>query len=265
MAQKLEIIFVRHGESCANILKEKYPLSPLRFSIQDPQLTERGIKRSEILTVPLQKFIQQKWGSNKNFMIGASAMMRAQMTAFYQLARELKKPIHIFPHICEKGLTVDNLPYEKTKQQELLRERNPQIVRYLNSGNDYRSEQTTATKSDILLFLEWVRNHQDLFKPTSRGSIRLVVFTHGHFIRSGFSLPDGVSLSGQPLKNETIMNNGFLYTQFYIGPTDYPHFEVFHDKTKYILPYICPDKCTRTVCKKTEGGRARKTRRQRRK
>ena len=263
MVNKIEIIFVRHGESCANILKEKNPLNVSRFSHKDPQLTERGVERSNLANASLAALIQTVWGDNKRYMIGASAMMRAQMTAYYQLASFVKKPIHIFPHICEKGVTVDNIPYDKPEQQNLLRQRDPKILQYLNSGKDYRSVQTKFTKSDFTLFMDWVKNNLSLFKATSKGSVRLVVFTHGHFIKSAFPLSEGISLGKNPLKNETIMNNGFLYTQFHIGPTDFPNFAVFHDKTKYILPYTCPDKCTKSICK-TKGGTQSKTRKKHR-
>lgn len=265
MALKLEVIFVRHGESCANILKEKFPHSPLRYSYQDPQLTERGIQRSILTSKPLLEFIKRTWGANKTYMIGASAMMRAQMTAYYQLAASEKKPIHVFPHICEKGITPDNLPYEKTKQQLLLRQRDPKVLQYLASGKDYREVQTLSTKSDLSLFLEWVKSNLSLFKQTSQGSVRLVVFTHGMLIRSLFTLPEGTSLTGRPILDNRIMNNGFVYTQYHIGPTDYPNFQVFHDPEQFILPYKCPDKCSRSICKKQSGGtrKTKKTRRNR--
>lgn len=263
MATKIEIIFVRHGESCANILKEKNPLNLRRFSYQDPQLTERGVERSKLANTPLASFIQQVWGNNKRFMIGASAMMRAQMTAYYQLASFVKKPIHVFPHISEKGITLDNIPFERTKQQTLLRQRDPRVVKYLNAGKDYRSQQTTSTKSDFYLFMKWVQNNLQLFRPTSQGSIRLVLFTHGLFIKYIFPLNKATSLTGKPLAKEGIMNNGFVYSQFHIGPTDFPQFLAFHDKTQFILPYKCPDRCTKTICK-SKGGTRTKTRKQRR-
>lgn len=261
MALKLEVIFVRHGESCANILKEKFPRNPLRFSYQDPQLTERGIQRSVVTATPLMEFIKSKWGDNKTYLIGSSAMMRAQMTAYYQLALHVKKPIHVFPHICERGLTLDNIPYEKEKQHQLLRQRDPKLLRYLTSGKDYRKVQTISTKSDLSLFLDWVKSNLDRFKQTSQGSVRLVVFTHGMLLRTLFSFPDGTSVTGKPVQDKSIMNNGFVYTQFHIGPTDYPNFQVFHDPESFVLPYKCPDKCTRSICKKSGGGR--KTRKHR--
>lgn len=189
-------------------------------------------------------------------------MMRAQMTAYYQLALHVKKPIHVFPHVCERGITLDNIPYDKAKQQLLLRQRDPKLVRYLDAGKDYRGLQTTSTKSDLALFLDWVKTNINLFKQTSRRSVRLVVFTHGMLLRTIFSFPEGTSLTDQPVRDKSIMNNGFVYTQFSIGPTDYPNFQVFHDPSRFVLPYKCPDKCTRTICKKQNGGR-RKTRKTR--
>lgn len=257
MPVKLEFIFVRHGESCANALKKKYPLSPARFAYRDPELTKRGIERSKNMYQPLRWLIEEKWGSNPTYTIAASALMRTQMTAYYQLASFVQKPINIFPHICEHGLTEDNIPFPQPTQQAVLSKINPQIVQTLENGEDYRAIQTTKTKSDFRLFFLWLTKHLEQFPPSDNQTYRFVIFTHGLFLQSAFSPSIGVPLGKDRLKKgKSIMNNGMFYTEFTLWGTEYPEYEYFDEATFFQGSYTCPDGCRKTLCKKRGGKRA---------
>ena len=255
MPVKVELLFVRHGESCANVLKKQNPLSPSRFVYRDPELTKRGVERTQFMYEPLRTFIAQKWGQNPIFTIAASALMRTQMTAFYQLASHLNQPINIFPHICEKGLTEDNIPFPKETQRNILKTIDPSIFVLLDKGKDYRSVQTTQTKSDFDLFFNWLQRNLQLFPEAEPNLYRFVIFTHGLFLQSAFPLRLGYSLSKTKLKKgKSIMNNGFFYTEFTLYDTEYPEYEYFNDEDLYRKPYTCPDNCRKTLCKKQKGG-----------
>lgn len=255
MSVKIELFFVRHGESCANVLKKQNPASPARFVYRDPELTQRGIDRSRFMYGPLNGFIAKKWGENPIFTIAASALIRTQMTAYYQLASHLNQPINIFPHICEHGLTEDNIPFPKETQRKILNSVDPSILLSLDNGQDFRSVQTTRTKSDFDLFFHWLQRNLAQFPEAEPQVYRFVIFTHGLFLQSAFPLSMGYSLSHTKLKKgKSIMNNGIFYTEFTLYDTEYPEHEYFNNEELYRKPYTCPDKCRKTLCKKQKGG-----------
>lgn len=106
LAQTVEIIFVRHGFSCANIHKRFggwWDKKVFSF-ISDPTLTSFGVATSRRLAPALRDAIAKRWpgakpvrgtpadDSNvaaagaKPYTVGASVMLRAQETAFWMLA-----------------------------------------------------------------------------------------------------------------------------------------------------------------------------------
>lgn len=247
-----EIIFVRHGESCANAWQKEF-LSGSQILYGDPELTRRGIERCKVFREPLEAFIEEKW-SKKPYIVGASALMRTQLTAFWQLARytagHLQKPIHVFPHICEPGRSWDNIPFDTQKQKEIIKSR--EILEQLDDGNDYRDQQTRETQSNMLLFLKFLGRNPNVFSIDADGVRRGVVFTHSHFLKKNFQLPT----------NDNIMNNGFIYTKFKLSPKiqsleelqtgqgdfNYPYFQFFDLPDYPKEPYMCPDLCRKTLC-----------------
>ena len=246
-----EIIFVRHGESCANAWQKEF-LSGTQIMYGDPELTRRGIERCKVFRKPLEVFIQEKW-SEKPYIVGASALMRTQLTAFWQLARytagHLQKPIHVFPHICEPGRSWDNIPFDTQKQRSIIKSR--EILELLDDGNDYRDQQTRETQSNMLLFLKFLGTNPSVFSAGTDGIRRGVIFTHSHFLKKIFSLPT----------NDNIMNNGFIYTKFKLSPQiqsieelqgqgdfNFPYFQFFDLPNYPKEKYMCPDLCRKTLC-----------------
>ena len=246
-----EIIFVRHGESCANAWQKEF-LSGSQILYGDPELTRRGIERCKVFRKPLEAFIEEKW-SKKPYIVGASALMRTQLTAFWQLARytagHLQKPIHVFPHICEPGRSWDNIPFDSQKQKSIIKSR--EILEQLDDGNDYRDQQTRETQSNMLLFLKFLGRNPNVFSIDTDGVRRGVVFTHSHFLKKNFQLPT----------NDNIMNNGFIYTKFKLSPQiqsleefsgqgdfNYPYFQFFDLPDYPKEKYMCPDLCRKTLC-----------------
>jgi len=246
-----EIIFVRHGESCANAWQKEF-LSGSQIIYGDPELTRRGIERCKVFRKPLEVFIQEKW-SAQPYIVGASALMRTQLTAFWQLARytagHLQKPIHVFPHICEPGRSWDNIPFDSQKQKSIIKSR--EILEQLDDGHDYRDQQTRETQSNMLLFLKFLGTNPSVFSTGPDGVRRGVVFTHSHFLKKIFSLPT----------NDNIMNNGFIYTKFKLSPQiqsleefqgqgdfNYPYFQFFNLPDYPKEKYMCPDLCRKTLC-----------------
>ena len=201
----LDIIFVRHGLSCANVLSKKRP--GRQFFYQDPELTLEGINNSKDFSRDLINFIHATWG-DEDYMIGASQMIRAQETAFHMLASVVDKPISIFPHIGEVGITYDNYSLPREEQRKLLKKPiNAGILEKLEKDIDSREPQTLNTKSDFPSFIDWVERSNVALIPRSQPYVegsprsantnstasvinsedepyRLVIFTHGRFLRS---------------------------------------------------------------------------------
>jgi hypothetical protein len=114
----------------------------------------------------------------------------SQETAFYMLADKLEKPINIFPHIGEKGMSLDNIGYPKEIQKKIILQNNSKIIKLLEKGNDERGRQNILNKSSWYDFIEWSIKNLDLFECCSDGIYRAVIFTHSDFLRTVFKLPN---------------------------------------------------------------------------
>lgn len=248
---RFQFIFVRHAESCANVWQAKYPGSQVTY--HDPEITRRGIQRSQRMFPVLADFITQKW-ADKDYTIGASVMMRTQMTAFWMLAKHVDfgQRINIFPHIAEEGIDLSNMPMSKEEQRKIL---SPELGELLDRGIDFREQQTLWTKSDIQLFLDWAQKNPRIFKQGNDSIYRAVIFTHGNFLRTSFKLPHAMK------------NNGFIYTEFAFGEPAldtefaFPRYYINNTADSSNINASCPDGCRASVCGKSTGGTRRRTKR----
>ncbi len=99
---ELELYLIRHGQSQGNVGYDKENLTPQEC--HDPILTETGIKQAQLAGKHL---------SNINFdRIYSSGLLRAVRTATEILKEQpQEKPLYIFPHLAEAGLSAE---YETT-------------------------------------------------------------------------------------------------------------------------------------------------------
>ena len=190
----LDIIFIRHAQSCANIWKKVSKIKQITY--KDPELTEAGIKTSIKLSPILLSKITKLWKNNP-YTVGASQMIRTQETAYYMIGNN--KPINIIPHVGEAGVSYDNYSFPKDKQREYIKQRNPKILESLDKGIDSREKQTNSGKSNWPMFLKWAVNNLNSFGKGSDGIYRAVIFTHSHFLKNSFKLSN---------KEKIINNNG---------------------------------------------------------
>jgi broad specificity phosphatase PhoE len=228
-----DLIFVRHGQSCANAWQLKYYGSHIFY--KDPELSQLGIDVSKMLGLFLQEHIAERW-SNEPFTIGASRMIRAQETAFYMLAHLSKNPINVFPHIAEHGVTLDNWSELPTEQYALMHKRNPDVCKLITRGQDYREPQSFRTKSNWDLFMQWAVANPDAFSKGTDNKYRAVIFSHGHFLQSVFDLPH--SMNNNDALN-TVINTGIDYTT--------PRYE-YWPLNRSTSATACPDKCISSPC-----------------
>lgn len=130
--------------------------------------------------------------------------MRAQETAFYQLAGPANKPIHVVPYVGEscKGVGSfcnENKPKSKQEQFDAHDKRNEAVKLRLVLGGDYRdiyldkhegAALATAAVSDSDKFLQWLTvERMELFAKDGKvdgGGYNVVLFTHSNFIKSTF-------------------------------------------------------------------------------
>lgn len=257
---RFEIIFVRHGESCANIWQERTIVGQLKYS--DPELTKRGVSRSNAKYSMLKKVIDQYFPS---YSIGASPMIRAQQTAYHMLAKHVNKPINIIPHLSEEGLTLNNIPLSKKKQESLLETLDPNMIDTLKDGKDGRTSQNLLNKASYSTFLKWAKKNEDFFEKGEDGVYRAVIFTHGKLLRNIFPLKKAVP----PVKSQTKYdNNDFILTS--IGDSletseipEEPNFLFFSTSSIKGDPSVeddCPSEMCRIPlsCKKKGGVTRRK-------
>ncbi len=101
---ELELYLIRHGQSQGNVGYDKDNLTPQEQ--HDPILTEKGVKQAQAAGKHL---------SDINFdRVYSSGLLRAVKTATEILkAQSEEKPLYIFPHLAEAGLSAE---YETTSE-----------------------------------------------------------------------------------------------------------------------------------------------------
>lgn len=181
---QFEIIFVRHGIACHNVIpkEKKYIVHEEYF---DPELTKTGIQRSIELFPALNKKISIYFENNP-FSIIASSLIRTQQTAYYMLASHINKSINVAPHIAERNMNVTNMPLSKDEQHKVLNKIDPNIVKFLKKGKDASSIEDIYTKSYPEMFYNWANLNTDFFEKGKDNIFRAVVFTHGGYIDTMF-------------------------------------------------------------------------------
>jgi len=170
----INLIFIRHGYR--------------EYHFIDPGLSKIGIERSSKLSDKLINKIKDLW-KDEPYVIASSNMIRTQETAYYMLAEKVEMPINIFPHIGEKGMSLDNIGYPRMKQREIIHERNSKIIELLDKGRDERGRQNFLNKSCWVDFINWTVKNLDLFECGSDVIYRAIIFTHSDFLRCLFKLP----------------------------------------------------------------------------
>jgi broad specificity phosphatase PhoE len=227
---KFDIIFVRHGYSCANKINDKIPGTHWIYS--DPELTNSGIEKSVSLGYDLLTKIKGAW-KNKPYTIGSSQMIRAQETAYYMLSKPTGLPIHIMPHIGEPGYTRDNYSLPLEKQRKMIEDRNPDILDHI--GDDAREIQTLKGKSNWDLFIRWAVKNTDMFALGEDGYYRAVIFTHSIFLKKVFP------------RKEKVKNNDAIHALINDVLEKPKEIEYWNMNVGKHVEY-CPDNCYRTHC-----------------
>lgn len=235
-----EILFIRHGESCANALhkSKSYLQKASHASYNDPELTSRGIleseQRGDLFLKPVlsgsQGFYPQIETTEEGkplhramFTLGSSPLLRAQETAYLMVGKPWKKKIFLMPHIGETGklgsFTRDNNPDPFGYQTAYMQTRHGepgqpgQTLLYLDT-----SKVEAAVEPNFPLFQEWIKTHPNYFTKGLDGVYRAVIVSHSNSLRKAFPFaecvnpPKGIPEKDQP--SWKLSNNDFLVSVF---------------------------------------------------
>lgn len=217
----VNILFVRHGLSCSNLLKEIGTGSKLlRYHTlyRDPPLTEIGIKESKNAGYLTKKYLESK-RYNIN-VVGSSGLIRAMQTG----AHMFNDNVFVFPYISEISKLPTDIPMSIDKRSAFLSsndEHTSTNVIDLNKGKYYEH----YGESDYNKFLAWFgENLPNIVKNKDiiPDELTIAIVTHGGFIKKQIiediehdvNNNDSFMASFKyNMKNKTLVpiNNGVLY------------------------------------------------------
>lgn len=243
----LDLIFVRHGISCANLIQRAQYGFHLLY--RDPELAKTGIDVSKAVSADFIKNVNKRW-LKEPYTIGASRMIRAQQTAYHMIASTLNIPINIFAHVGEAGLSLDNYSVSVADQIKFYKTSEPGLIDLLLLGKDGREPQNLWDKANFDKFLEWASANPEYFALGSDGRYRAIIFTHSHFLLNAFNM------------HTVINNNDAIHT---IIDTKKPlrrRFE-YWIMNRVSPDFSCPDGCRKSTCTNKKGGLRKRTTRKR--
>lgn len=111
---EVKVYYIRHGYSCANA--ERNTAGSFGKAIRshtwmlDPPLHPKGIKQAQALGEDLRRYVEN---GGRVDLLCTSQLFRAIQTGLLlraALPSESRPPLHVAPHLCEVGITRDNLP-----------------------------------------------------------------------------------------------------------------------------------------------------------
>ena len=255
LADNFRIVFVRHGTSCANLMKKVSSLSAPMYS--DPELTVLGRRSAVRYGQVLKNYLADK--GITDLIVGASTLMRTQQTADYMLEPE---QIYVIPHIAETKSGPNNTPFEKDKRMlaSVCSETTLSKLDYsycrIGTRND--SECFFKDKADPKKFLTWLAaNYKSLLNNDVRNPEKQILFfSHHHFIADlikqiGEKAPENIENLSAHILNFTIKNNKIISVR-YEGELDYYNkiggttLPVMNKEAECSL-----ESCRKPVCNKT--------------
>jgi broad specificity phosphatase PhoE len=242
-----EIIFVRHGESCANAIQKAPGLvSQLTGLVThkqylDPELTTKG----KLLSIKKYKNLREAFTTEPfqkgQYTIGSSPLLRAQETAYYMLAKHVKKPVNVMPYLGETGnisigtIGDDNRDMPKEDQDVYLSETTNKEEYPFQRGKDIRAPPNFEK------FWQWATSEgiRDgwFFQGTDK-VYRAIIFSHSNTLKEEFPMKKErcKNLNKIEIKPEgdKLGNNDFLVTLYNpVAGKQYLHPELEHKQWWY--------------------------------
>jgi hypothetical protein len=156
--------------------------------------------------------------SNNDFIIGSSALIRAQQTAHLMIGKQSGMPVNVMPYLGEISkprvpiVTPDNTPTSPDEQAARLE---VLTKREFLKGFDKRESPYSPR---LATFLEWAVKNQELFPLGPDGVRRAILFTHSNLLEEEFK--KNAILNSQKniqLEKNKLSNNDFLVTIYNPG------------------------------------------------
>lgn len=158
----VEIFFVRHGESKANVAQHQTSCGTIKHLLmRDPTLTEEGVFNSQACAEDMPKVD----------IVLCSELLRAIQTA---LAMCPERFVHVVPYLNELGTGLDNLPHDLETQQKIL------------GADSHRVLYEEGKAEDN--FMKYIVKH---IVPRFKGktNIKIALFTHSRLMRKHLKMP----------------------------------------------------------------------------
>lgn len=163
----LDIYWIRHGLSCANIDKLHALKSP------DPKLTEDGLKCSKKVGVEIQDITEIK----EIDLVLCSSLKRAMETA---LAMFPGKEVYSVPYIKESGVGVDNTPSKLEHLKNYFKGRFNLILKYWTDNQPIRSDTTNIKLFFTEIIPGLIKEH---LSDKMKTGIKIAVVTHSNLMK----------------------------------------------------------------------------------
>ncbi|NDE15719.1 phosphoglycerate mutase family protein [bacterium] len=181
---RVRILFMRHGESCANLWASAKFLGRLRKTqYKDPELTRRG----QVLAAQQGRTVAERYAAaGVRPIICSSQLFRAIQTAD---AIPIPGKIFVLPFIQESGAGLDNeafQPAERARYPELR----AKLACLAHGEPDYQffERATRGAEPNVSAFLRWiqcnVKNLSTAAGQPAGNTVDLVVVTHSNFLKS---------------------------------------------------------------------------------
>ena len=194
------IHFMRHAQSCANIISRYKPWYEQwkRYLIHDPPLSSFGIRSA--MDVQIRHYRRLYSGVH---IVLTSCLLRAIQTACYVFPDDVM--IFPAPFLVEHGTGLENTIRQLKYQVNVLTPSQKRRVDYRfvvekKGTNFYFSKE--AGQVHFRKFLEWLTLHLDVLKELAQEkkqhsktkTFHLAVVSHGHVMGRNLHIPDPYNL-----------------------------------------------------------------------
>lgn len=233
--EKINLIFIRHGQGCHNVIKPLRDAKLLRYNdamslstpstnsdipLIDPHLTIEGVNNTIKNAKILKTILKDDHDINNIDIVLCSGLIRAMETAFYA-KREFERDsnpldIYVVPYLRELDESSDD---PKSPSSRKIIDTIPAYamlpvqdqIRYLKSEGinahfnfDYLDPDLRREPGDINDFLDWLNNTNILMQFTSKKQLNILVVSHAGVLKhyTNGSFPNNTGFL------ETIFNNG---------------------------------------------------------
>lgn len=259
MKQQINFIFIRHGESCQNLVGSLYSKYDPKYNklldkFSDPTLSDTGLFDSIKAGFLLKKNLA-KYNINKIDFIAASTMIRAIETAYFMTFNsnyQKKIIINVCPYLREThtpdSITQTNRSFPlKTLTEQKHYFQSKKMIEAINFNNVLGKNESgkfyiRETPGDIKRFIKWF-NKNILIKEISLkdNPINVLVFLHSGVMKN-FSSKGPRNNTGfilQAKYNNKNKKIEYSKEDIYMHHTDFEF-----DRTKTTCPSTsCPGIC----------------------